>query len=111
FNNLFQVYELQDNNIEAEVKTELEEKSEFFEDLNMQINNILSLSKIETYRKIYMKKPIENEEETEIKEKHIKKAFEKQDDNSYLYKFNTITCCVTKCLSIKINQSNALAKY
>src|SRR3989337_4163109 len=94
------------------METEVEVKKELSVDLDSQTNDILSLSKIETYRKIYMKEPIENEDNlTEIKKKQTKKNLEKQDDSSYLYKFNTTKCCTSNCLGTKINQKDALAKY
>ncbi|CAI2202095.1 20322_t:CDS:1, partial [Funneliformis geosporum] len=66
------------NDIEVKIESDVKTEDKSFNDLDLQAENnsddILSPTKIETYHKIYMKEPIENEEdETETNKKKLKK--------------------------------------
>ncbi|CAI2201326.1 16298_t:CDS:1, partial [Funneliformis geosporum] len=94
------------NDIEVKIEPGVETEDKSFNDLDLQAENdsddILSPTKIETYRKIYMKEPIENEEdETETNKKKLKKDLDIQDDQSYLHKLITMKCCKANCFNTK----------
>jgi hypothetical protein len=122
FNNLIQTYESQidlDNDVEVKIEPVVKTEDKSLEDLDLQAENdsdasddILSPTKIEIYRKIYMKEPIENEEdETETNKKKLKKDLDTQDDQSYLHKLTTRKCCKANCLNTKVNHNETLMKY
>src|ERR1044072_1214151 len=122
FNNLIQTYESQidlDNDVEVKIEPVVKTEDKSLEDLDLQAENdsdafddILSPTKIEIYRKIYMKEPIENEEdETETNKKKLKKDLDTQDDQSHLHKLTTRKCCKANCLNTKVNHNKTLMKY
>ncbi|CAG8523344.1 26330_t:CDS:2 [Gigaspora margarita] len=67
------------------------------DDLKFDFDSVLSKTKIEIYRQIYMKQPFEDEKKDELdSNKVLKKQLDSQEEEAYLHRLSTNKCCTTE---------------